>query len=144
VSVEEAEGILHEAAKLKMPTFVYRSNNGGPPVTSSREKIERLEDFLLKTARWRGHLEEQRLIVQSAVRDLQIKWDHMTGWQEHRREGEKTVASVNDAKRIADPDLHDSIKKGEFIVKRLSDQIRRLEHDDEVASRAYTFITGGA
>lgn len=143
MTLEDHEEVLAEAAKLKMPTFRY-GNNGDEPAHAPREKVEALENHLLQTARWRGHLEQSRLQVSLAVRGLKRKWDHMTGWEPHRREGEKSVASVEDAKRVKDPDLYDSIQSGEALVKDLSAQIRRLEHDDEVASRAYTFITGGA
>lgn len=142
MSVEDAEEVLTEAATIKMPTFVY-GDGGDLQRTSSREKIGRLEDFLLKTALWRGHLEEQRLIISQATRQLQRKWDHMTGWEQFRRNGEKSVQSVEDAKRQLDPDLYDSIQAGAALIKDISDQIRRLEHDDDVASRAYTFIVGG-
>ena len=140
MTLEEIHRTLYEAAKLKMPTF--RTRNGDGPIPP-RTKIAALEDYLLQTARWRGHLEQGRLQAQDAVRELQRKWDHMAGWEDYRRKGEKSVASVEDAKRQKDPGLYDSIKSGEFLVKRLSDQIRRLEHDDDVASRVYTLITGG-
>ena len=140
---EEAKECLHEAAELRMPRFVGRlGDNGQPMRVSPTEKISELEDFLLATARYRSFLEEARLYMKQATRDLQRQWDHLSGWEEHRREGEKSVASIEDAKRLLNPDLYDSIQSGEALVKDLSDQIRRLEHDDEVASRAYTFITG--
>lgn len=140
---DEARESLREAATLRMPRFLGRLGENNEPLrVSPSEKIAELEDFLLATARYRSFLEEARLYMKQATRDLQRKWDHLTGWEEHRREGEKSVASIEDAKRIKDPDLYDSIQSGEALVKDLSDQIRRLEHDDEVASRAYTFITG--
>lgn len=141
---EDAREILHEAARLRMPRFIGREGENGEKVrVSPQEKIGELEDFLLATARWRSFLEEARLYMKQATRDLQRQWDHLSGWEQNRREGERSVASVEDAKRITSPDLYDSIRSGEALVKDLSDQIRRLEHDDEVASRAYTFIVGG-
>lgn len=140
---EEAREALYDAAKLRMPRFLGRlGENGEPMRVGPSEKIAELEDFLLATASWRSVLEEARLYMRQATRDLQRKWDHLIGWEENRREGEKSVASIEDAKRITDPDLYDSIQAGEALVRDLSDQIRRLEHDDEVASRAYTLITG--
>lgn len=141
MTTDQIRQTLYESAKLKMPTFVYRDN--GRPPTSAKDKIEALEDFILQTARWRAHLEQARLYAQDAVRLLEKQWAHMQDWEVHRREGEKSVASIEDAKRQKDPDLYDSIQAGQSLVKDLSAQIRRLEHDDEVASRAYTFVTGG-
>lgn len=137
MTTDEIENVLTEAAKLKMPRFGYRDNK-----TSPREKIERLEEYLLDTARWRGHLEQARLHAKDAVRELERKWDHLAGWEPNRRQGEKSVQSIEDAKKLTNPDLFDSIKTGRELVKKLGDQIRRLEHDDEVASRAYTLIVG--
>jgi hypothetical protein len=139
MTLETIRQTLYESAKLKMPTFVYNGDGSTPP----RAKIEALEDYILKTARWRGHLEQARLYAQDATRKLQRDWAHMQGWEAHRREGERSVASVEDAKRVKDPALYDSIQEGEALVKDLSAAIRRLEHDDEVASRAYTFVVGG-
>ena len=142
---DEARNVLYEAAKLRMPRFLGRRDEFQNAIqVTPREKIAELEDFLLATARWRSFLEEARLYMKQAHRDLQRKWDHMTGWEPHRRKGEKSVASVEDAKRAKDPDLYDSIQTADALVRDLSDQIRRLEHDDEVASRAYTLVTGGS
>lgn len=132
---EKVREVLYGSAQLRMPKF-----NGD---TMPRSKIERLEEYLLATARWRSYLEEGRLYMQDALRQLRSDWDHLDGWETFRRKGEKTQASVDDAKRQINPDLYDSIQEAEFLVKRCSEAIRRLEHDDEVASRAYTFITGG-
>src|SRR5687768_8994661 len=144
---EDIENILHQAATLRMPRFrgeAARDRETGDIRTfNGRQKIEELEDFLLGTARWRSFLEEARLHAFAEAKDLRRRWKHMSGWEDKRREGEKTVASVEDAKRATDPQLHDDIEEWEWLIKRLSEQIRRLEHDDEVASRAYTFITGG-
>ena len=140
---DEVREVLYDAAKLRMPRFIGKLGDNGEAIrVGPSEKIAELEDFLLATARFRSLLEEGRLYIRQATRDLQRKWDHLAGWEEHRREGEKSVASIEDAKRITDPDLYDSIQTGEALVRDLSDQIRRLEHDDEVASRAYTLITG--
>lgn len=133
-----------DAARLRMPRFIGRERLGQRVNVGPSEKIAELEDFLLATARWRSFLEEARLYMKQATRDLQTKWAHMQGWEGNRRSGERSVASVEDAKRATDPDLYDSIEAGKALVEDLSSQIRRLEHDDEVASRAYTFITGGS
>lgn len=136
MTIEEIKAVLYEAAKLRMPRFSKDDN------WTSRGKIEALEDYLMATARWRGFLEEARLHAEYGVKELRSEWDHLTGWEALRRNGERTQASVEDAKRQMRPELYDSIKSGEWLVKRLSEQIRRLEHDDDVASRVYTLITG--
>lgn len=136
MTVDEIKHVLYESAKLKMPRFT------GGDTWTSRAKIEALEDYLLATARWRGFLEEARLHAEYGLKELRSEWDHLSGWEVFRRNGERTQASVEDAKRQLQPGLYDSIKSGEWLVKRLSEQIRRLEHDDDVASRVYTLITG--
>lgn len=127
-----------------MPRFIGRRNkeNGEAVMVGHAQKIAELEDFLLATARWRSHLEEARLYMRQATRDLQTRWAHMDGWEGNRRPRERSVASVEDAKRVTDPGLYDSIQAGNALIEDLTSQIRRLEHDDEVASRAYTLITG--
>lgn len=136
MKVKEIERTLYSAAKLRMPKFDKDDR------WTSRAKIEALEEYLLSTARWRSFLEEARLHAEHGVRQLRREWDHLQGWEAFRRNGERTQASIEDAKREMKPDLYDSIKSGEWLVKRLSEQIRRLEHDDDVASRVYTLITG--
>lgn len=136
MNLEQIKETLYSAAKLRMPKFSKDDN------WTSRAKIEALEEYLLLTARWRSFLEEARLHAEHGVRELRREWDHMQGWEVFRRNGERTQASIEDAKRETKPDLYDSIQSGEWIVKRLSEQIRRLEHDDDVASRVYTLITG--
>lgn len=141
VTQDDIKLVLTESAKLKMPRFT--AQNGGQPLLP-RTKIGHLEDFLLATARWRGHLEQARLHAHTELKQRRKRWDHMAGWEGNRREGERSVASVEDAKRVTDPPLYDEIQDFEWLVKRLSEQISRLQHDDDVASRAYTLLTGGS
>lgn len=134
---EKVRDLLYTAAKLRTPNF--RSENGSPR-TPPGQKIEKLEDHLLLVARWRGALEEGRLYMFDAVKTLEDQWDQITGW-ETIRVG-KTEKSIVDAKRKLKPELYDGIREGKWLIARLTEQIRRLERDEEhVVSRAYTMLT---
>jgi hypothetical protein len=131
---DDVRTLCFNAAKLKMPTFDSTYSPGA--------KIEKIEDYLLNTAAMRSELEEARLYMHEATFKLKQQYKDMTGWEVHMGKMQ-TEEAVKRAKRIADTPLCQGIDEGEELIKRLSDQIRRLEHDDEVASRAYTLITGG-
>lgn len=128
-----------------MPKFKIDPND---PMGSTRpgEKIEQLESYLLEVAFARGRAEEARLYAYAAVRQLREEWDHLEGWEGDFGSPEKaakaTQPQIKEAKRQVRPDLYDSIEKGQYLVKRLTEQIKRLEKDEDVASRAYTLISG--
>lgn len=129
--------LLFEAAKLRIPRFSADDTTGF--------KIDRLESYLLDTAYWRGELEEARLWMHEAVKIVEDQWSAIKGWEPHLRKPSKadvTQEEIRQAKREIKPDLYDSLREGSHLIRRLSDQIRRLENDDEVVSRAYTFLTG--
>lgn len=144
MDIAEIEQTLHDVAKLRMPRFKVDPND---PMGSTRpgDKIEQLETYLLDVAYARGSLEEARLYAYGGVQRLTVTWDRMTGWEEDFSSPEKaaraTQPQIAEAKRQLDPELYESIEKGKFLVKRLTDQIKRLEKDEEVASRAYTLIS---
>lgn len=136
-SLDEARTALFSAAELRMPFFAERESPGN--------KIEKLEDFSVEAARHRGALEEQRLYTDAAVHDLSVKWSKLTGWESHlpRPRKNATKEDINEAKRVVDEDgLWDGIQEGRHLIGQLSAQIRRLEKDEDRASRIYTFITG--
>lgn len=112
-----------------------------PPMIASK-KIEMLEDHLFVIARWRCQLEEARLWMQDARRELEDQWDAIEGWQ--TLASGKTKQDGIDAKRTIRPDLYDGIRMAKFLIERLSEQIRRMERDEEyTVSRGYTLISGG-
>jgi hypothetical protein len=123
---------LAAAAKLRVPR-VERE-------LGVRARVEALEDYLLESAWHQGELAEARLELYGQLRELEEKWDHLDGWQALKRT--KTEAAVDDAKRQLRPELYDGIKKARWLIRRLSEEIERLERDATKCSRAYTLATG--
>jgi hypothetical protein len=145
VELKDIERVAFEVAKLRMPRFKVDPND---PMASTRpgEKIEQLESYLLEVAYARGEAEEARLYAHAAVKRLTEEWDHIEGWEAFfgtpENAAKATQPQVKEAKRQIRPELFDSIETGVYLVKRLTDQIKRLEKDEDVASRAYTLISG--
>lgn len=123
---------LETSKGLRMPVF----ENGAMP----RVKIDELESYLLLTAFQQGELAAERLEALVTLRELERQWDHLTGWEGLKRT--RTEAAVDDAKRQMSPLLYDQKRDLEWTIKRLSEEIDRLERDATKVSRAYTFITG--
>ena|ERR1035437_5615929 len=108
--------------------------------TMPRTKIDALESYLLLTAWTQGELAEERFRVLAELTTLEHEWSHMDGWQGSQRT--RTELAVEDAKRKLRPELYDLLTERKWIVKRLSEEIDRLEGDATKVSRVYTFITG--
>lgn len=159
MEVETIENILYAVAQVKIPAKLRIGNDPDPvDITAGRigaedrqplpphEKIELLEDFLLLSAEKRQEATEARLYMQRSLKLLGDQWRDLKGWQQHMNGtplAKATGPQIDRAKRCVNPDLADSIKHGEWLERRLTEQIKRLQHDDEVASRVYTLITGG-
>lgn len=134
----EVRSLLFEAARLRIPQFTSTD--------STADKIAQLESYLLTTAFWRGELEEARLWMHEAVKICEDKWSAIQGWEPHLRRPSKqdvTQEEIRQAKREINPELYDSLREGHHLIRRLGEQIRRLEGDDVVVSRCYTFLVGG-
>lgn len=117
---------------LRMPVFA----DG----TSATDKLGQLESYLLLTAYTQGELSECRLEWLSSKIALQDEWAHLTGWEDLRRT--RTETAVTHAKRMLRPDLYDALEDHDWMIKRLTEEVDRMERDSVKASRAYTFITG--
>lgn len=124
---------LDVAAKLRMPRLTRQQGD--------TERLNLLEDYMLETAYHRAELIEARFEVHEQLRTLKDEWDHLDGWQALKRT--KTETAVADAKRQLRPELYDGIKKAEWLIARLTEQIDRLDREATICSRAYTFATGG-
>jgi len=123
---------LETSKGLRMPVF---ERGTGP-----RVKIDELETYLLLTAWQQGELSEERLDALVTLKEIDHQWDHLDGWQGLRRT--RTEAAVEDAKRQLRPDLYDQKRDLEWTIKRLSEEIERLERDSTKVSRAYSMMTG--
>lgn len=123
---------LQASKRLRIPTF----EKG----TSPRVKIDELETYLLLSAFTQGDLSEERLDVLVLLKPVQRRWEHLGGWESLKQT--RTEAGVKDAKRRVDPQLYDELQDLEWKVKRLTEEIDRLERDATKVSRAYSMITG--
>lgn len=141
-ALEECRATLRRVSQIKMPNL--REKEEGRPKLSPGEKIEQLESYLLLTAEARQEAHMAKLIVQEALDVLQAQWDAIEGWEiELPSNSKRTGAEVIEAKRRTTPDLYGSIQTAKRLIDRLTEQIKRLEKDDGVSSRAYTLLTGG-
>lgn len=104
-------------------------------------KKDELEEFMLVSAFHGGELHEERLGLYAELEPLKRRWENLQGWEMHRRN--KTEAGVNDAKRQMEPRLHAQISDLGWKIRRLSEEIDRLERDAGQVSRAYTILTSG-
>lgn len=137
MTVDEIRESLFNAAKLHMPA-VFTIEEG------QLAKVAKLEEYLNLTACLRGELEEARLHTHEALAKLMAEWDDIEGWELHApNNSRRTQDDIRRAKKFCRPELYSGINSAKHLVARLSEQIRRLEKDDEVASRLYTMVTGG-
>lgn len=142
-TLDECKEVLQRIAKVKMPNLRVRPEDLPTGVALTPWKIEQLESYLLETATARQEAHFAKLLVQEALDVLQGEWDDIEGWEVELPSGSRrTQADVVEAKRRTRPDLYGSIQTGKRLVDRLTEQIKRLEKDDAVSSRAYTLMTG--
>lgn len=135
-TLDECKQVLEDIARAKIPAI------RGMPAPS---KIEQLESYLVETAELRQRALLAKLIVQQALDGLNLEWDQLEGWEvELPTGGRRTAGDVVEAKRRTNSTLYTSIQTGKRLVDRLGDQVRRLEKDDQVCSRAYTMLTGAS
>jgi hypothetical protein len=135
VTVDEAREVLFRNARLRFP------NSKG---LATGQKIDALEDYITASAIARAELEEARLHMNEAVGLLLNEWDEIVGWEVIVASSRPTQDDIRRAKKQLRPELADGIEQGRRLIARLTEQIHRLEQDEKMASRQYTFITGAA
>lgn len=106
-------------------------------------KIDQLESYLLLTAVIQGNLTEERVEWLSAMVPLKDRWDHMPEEQWGHLRRTRTETAVNHAKRMVDGSLYDELQDHEWMIKRLAEEIDRMERESVKVSRVYTMIAGG-
>jgi hypothetical protein len=111
-----------------------------PRDTPPAVKVESLESWMLLSAWTQGELAEERLDWLSSLVPLQDEWDHLTGWEHLRRT--RTEIAVEQAKRMLRPDLYDQIQDHRWMIKRLDEEVDRMERESTKTSRAYTMVVG--
>lgn len=97
--------------------------------------MTQLEDHIWNLAVVRGELAELRLNANTELKLAQDQWDKV----EVATTGKTTVA---DARRRLKPDIAEKLGNAKWLAQRCSEEIARLDHDQEAASRLYTLITG--
>ncbi len=125
---------IRVASALRMPKL---NPNDNPSF-----KISSLEEYMLQVAYHRGDLEEAIGWVLEAKHEAKRTLDGLIGWEMHVR-GERTQENVLTAKGKISPEAVAVIRDADYYLKRLDRQVRRLEHDHDAISRAYTLIVGG-
>lgn len=149
MTVEEVEEVVHLCSKIEWP----RELRHGKPATEDEEsrplrpaeKVDCLEDFMLLCAEARNRCENGRIVIAEALRTLREQWDGIEGWESFlpggKRRKEATRDDIDEAKSEINGDLLPSIRKAEFLLRRLDQQISRFAKNEETVSRLYTIAT---
>lgn len=136
MTLQEIREVLERSLPLRIPLI--------DPTSASRERIEALEDYILKTAHMRGDLEEAFHWCVEAGKLLRLEWDGLQGYENALpRKTTYTKEQVDRAKRTVRPDLWTALQDARTLAVALERQIKRFGGSDyEAASRAYTMLTG--
>lgn len=134
MTYEEVQEVVAEIAAVHLPEM--------PADMTAKVKIEVLENHLLYTARARGILEEARLPLEDQYEEIDDQWKKLTGWEMFLNGRPKSNTDIDEAKRQLNPKLFEERRLCIKLLRQVGNQIRRLEKDDAVASRAYTMLTG--
>lgn len=148
--IKALRDMLDRVAAVKMPTSIRRGdpdpadpeNEEKRVALQPREKIARLESYLLLTAEARQMAHQAEIAASDALFECDRKMRE--GWQSYLTgsASKATGPQIAEAKRQAFPEEYDRRGRLEWLTKQFAKQIRRLEQDDEVASRVYTLIAG--
>lgn len=137
MNVGDITQFIKDASLLRMPKL--------DPNFSPGLKIAALEEYLLQIAYHRGDLEEAIGWVLEAKHEARRKLDDVQGWEVNLPRGaQRTQEAILEAKRKIAPDSYAILRDTDYYLKRLERQVRRLEHDHDAVSRAYTMVTGSA
>lgn len=140
--LDKVAGIkIPSAIRVGKPSQVKPDENVQLP---PQEKISQLESYLLLTAEARQLALASRLAASDALHAERRYFAESEGWQNYMegRRKDWTQPQVAVARRRMDPERYAKMERLEWLVREFDIQIRRLEADDAVASRAYTMITG--
>lgn len=123
---------LETAITLRVPRF----ERG----TLRDTKADMIGDYILENALVKGDLAEERLLTHEQLGPLEEEWEALEGWEEFRVG--RTDKSIEEAKKVLRDDLHHAIRVLRWRVRRLDEEIERLEGDYARASRYYTTLSG--
>lgn len=136
MDLKEARESLFKHSQIRMPVW----EKGTAPIT----KISDLEDYMGTVAVARGDLGEAVLWADSIRIELEEKWEKIEGWEPLIGSGanKATGPQIMRAKARIDRATYDALRETKWVIAQLREQIRRLEKDEENASRRYTLIAG--
>lgn len=141
MNINEIRDTLAQALPLRVRRF--------DPDVPPREKVSRLEDYLLESAEHRGALVEARHWLREAEDVMRREIAALDGWEVFlpgrgaKPAGNPSKAHIEEAKERAAPALFDAAREVRKLRGSIDDQIDRLEFEAQfVISRAYTFISG--
>lgn len=125
---------LESALPLRIPQF--------DPNTPPREKISKLEDYILTCAYHRGELEEALHWCLEAGKKLRAQWDDIQGY-EVGLPTRPTKEQIDLSKRHVAPQIWAGLDEARTLTESIKRQISRLGGSDyDAASRAYTMLSG--
>lgn len=135
MDLTEARRRLESALPIRIPLF--------DPNAQPRERIEALEDHILKTAWHRAELEEALYWTMEAGKLLRAQWDGVRGHEVAVRGSRATKEQIDAAKAEIAPDVWEGLQEARYLTDHLKRQIARLGGSDyDAASRAYTMLNG--
>jgi hypothetical protein len=135
MDIPEIKARLESTLTLRIPQV--------DPDARPQERIEALEDYVLKIAYARADLEEALYWLIEGGKVLRAKWDGVEGWQVAVRGSRPTKEQVDRAKAEIDPSTYAALQEARTLVDHLKRQIARLGGSDyDAASRVYTMLSG--
>jgi hypothetical protein len=135
MTLEEIEGVLARALKLRSP--VFQDAEGAA-------KVSALEDFMLTSANVNGNLVEALYWVRQLEEKLADEVGGLAGWEValKRPRAKASKVEINAAKLAVAPQLFAAGRKARGLRQGIEDQIGRLERAERAVSRAYSMATG--
>lgn len=123
---------LDAASELRLPTF--------EPGTMRDTKCELIGDYILENGYLKGDLHRERLVTLEELAPLEEEWESLEGWEDLRVG--RTDKSIDEAKKVLREDLYHAIRVLRWRIKRLTEEIERLDDDYARASRYYSTLSG--
>jgi hypothetical protein len=138
MTLEEIQQTIADALPMRVPHF----DADTPP----RERVSKLEDYLLASAEQRGALIEARHWLRELEDNLRDQIDSLQGWQAMLQGSPRKVRTkteIQQAKQAAAPALFSAGRVARKLRGSVDDQIDRFAFEDQfVISRAYSMISG--
>jgi hypothetical protein len=142
MDIDEIKAAINDALPLRPPKW----DKLDPP--HPREKIELLEDYLLRSAYAQAELEEALHWLTGLVEHFKDKVAAIEGYEvalPNKRGDRLTQADINAAKRTVSPEVFECGAEARLLRETVLRQIERFRFEAQwVASRAYSMISGGS